>query len=116
MISSCRFSGADLEHRKAYSASLITHSESRACFSWYTLTMSTTANSSSEYVLELLSEHGKRRAELGRGEDLKQALRAYEKARCNTRIRMCACAKASRPLHSACLSFSQWQRGTPRIE
>jgi|GraSoiStandDraft_39_1057311.scaffolds.fasta_scaffold496432_1 hypothetical protein len=42
----------------------------------------TTANSSAEYVLELLSEHGKRRAELGRGSDGKQAHRAYVKV-CN---------------------------------
>jgi ABC-type uncharacterized transport system substrate-binding protein len=34
----------------------------------------------------------------------------------NIRTHMCICAKASRPLRSACLSFSQWQRGTPRIE
>ena len=42
--------------------------------------MSTTANSSSEFIVELLSEHGKRRAELGRGDDCKQAYQAYDKA------------------------------------
>jgi hypothetical protein len=46
----------------------------------------TTANSSAEYVLELLSEHGKRRAELGRGSDGKQAHRAYVKLAINIRI------------------------------
>jgi hypothetical protein len=36
--------------------------------------------SSSEYFVELLSEHGKRRCELGNGDDSKQAYAAYDRA------------------------------------
>jgi hypothetical protein len=42
--------------------------------------MSATANSSAEYVLELLSEHGKRRCILGSGSDVDEAWIAYEEA------------------------------------
>jgi hypothetical protein len=39
-----------------------------------------TANSSTEYVVELLSEHGKRRCILGSGDDCEQANGAYDVA------------------------------------